>query len=207
MRPIHKAAIAVGVLVLAAAVAVLPRLGDGPRQPSDDVDMAAVTEARQAANLPPCPHREPGAGTVEALRGVTATCLADGSTVKLGKALAGEVTLINLWATWCAPCREELPVLEAYSRRPDAARVLTVQVNSGMAAGLRMLAELGVTLPAVYDGNGVRGPVRDALDVPRTLPATYVVSADGTVRFVEKPRVLHSVRQVREVVAEYGGGR
>lgn len=207
MKPVVKAAIAVGVLVLAAVVALLPRLRDEPQQGSGEVDPAAVAEARKAADLPPCPPPAQGAGTVGTLNGVTATCLADGSTVRLGSTLAGEVTLVNLWATWCAPCREELPVLEAYTQRPDAVRVLTVQVDSGMAGGLRMLAELGVTLPSVHDGKGARGPVRAALDVPSTLPASYVVSADGAVRFVEKPRVLRSVREVREVVARYGGGR
>lgn len=214
MKPVVKGSIAVAVLVFAAAVALVPRWqddSDGQQQPS--TESSALAQARQKAQLPSCPsspkrqeRKEPRSG-VSALQGVKATCAADGSTVELGSALAGQVTVVNVWATWCAPCRDELPVLDTYAETPDAANVLTVQVNSGMADGLRMLAELDVHLPGVHDGTGKRGPVRAGLDVPNTLPASYVISADGTVHFVKQPRVFHTPGQVRAAVAEYGGDR
>ncbi|MBK1785078.1 TlpA family protein disulfide reductase [Prauserella cavernicola] len=197
MTTATKWALAVGVLALAVLVAVLPNLrGEQPAQPG-----AAAGEdlgpARAAAALEPCPR---GEGTVEQLAGVEVPCLGDGSQVDLGSALAGETTLVNVWATWCGPCREELPLLQEYAERPGAARVLAVQVQSGAREGLELFDELGVRLPSVYDGEGPTGPVRDALRVPRSLPASYLVSPDGSVRLIENPRLFRSVEQIREAV-------
>ena len=69
--------------------------------------------------------------------------MADGTPVDVAAATAGEPTLINVWATWCAPCRKELPALQEYSQRPGAVRVLGVQVQSGQAGGLELLDSLG----------------------------------------------------------------
>ncbi|OXM72261.1 MULTISPECIES: TlpA family protein disulfide reductase [Amycolatopsis] len=185
-------ALAVGLLVLAVIIAVLPqvRSDDTPTGPD-------LTAARAAAALAPCPS---GTGEVAQLAGVRAECLGDGSTVDLGSALAGQVTLVNVWATWCEPCRTELPVLQRYADEPGAARVLTVQVQSKPDDGLALLAELGVRLPTVFDGDGGTGPVRGALKVPPALPTSYLVTADGQVRLIESPRTFTDPEQVREVV-------
>ncbi|GAA3827899.1 TlpA family protein disulfide reductase [Amycolatopsis tucumanensis] len=185
-------ALVAGVLVLAVIVAVLPQVrSDSPAAGPD------LTAARAAAALAPCPS---GTGEVAQLAGVRAECLGDGTTVDLGSALAGQVTLVNVWATWCEPCRTELPVLQRYASEPGAVRVLTVQVQSKPDDGLELLAELGVRLPTVFDGDGGSGPVRSALKVPPALPASYLVTADGQVRLIESPRTFTDPEQVREVV-------
>lgn len=194
-------ALVAGALVLAVIVAVLPRGGSddaGEQDPS-------LAAARAEAKLPPCPRPSGGSAGSGALTGVRSVCLGDGEPVDVGGALAGRTTLINVWATWCAPCREELPVLARYARSRGAAGVLLVQVASGETGGLHLLAELGVRLPSLHDGTGATGPVRSALRVPNSLPASYVVHPDGTVRFVRKPRVFADVEQVRTAVTEYGG--
>ena len=195
MTTVTKWALGVAVLVVALIVALLPRGGDGGgAKPSED-----LSAARSAAALKPCPAAGSGQ-PVKQLEGVKADCLGDGSSVDLGKALAGAPVLVNVWASWCEPCRTELPVLQAYAAQPGAVRVLGVQVQSPAKDGLNLLAQLGVHLPSVFDGNGQTGPVRAALKVPSSLPASYLVTANGEVRFIANPRVFGNTDQVRAAV-------
>jgi thiol-disulfide isomerase/thioredoxin len=180
---------------VALIVALLPRGGDDTAaKPAAD-----LAPARSAAALQPCPAPGP-TRSVAQLEGVTAGCLGDGANVDLGKALGGAPALVNVWASWCEPCRTELPVLQEYAKQPGAVRVLGVQVQSPAEDGLELLAKLGVHLPSVFDGDGQSGPVRTALKVPSALPASYVVTAGGEVRFIANPRTFVNTDQVRAAV-------
>lgn len=207
MTTATKWAVAVGVLVLATVVALLPLREDAQQPPAAGQPGPDLTAAREAAALPGCPA-DAGQGTppVSALGGVVVPCLGDGAPVDLGSALAGKATLVNVWATWCQPCREELPVLRDFAAGSNDVEVLTVQVASPALDGLRMLTELGVRLPTVHDGEGTTGPVRQALEVPQLLPASYLVTEGGDVRFIEQPRVFHSTEQVADAVARHRSG-
>ena len=194
MTTVTKWALAIAVLAVALIVALLPRGGSkAPATPPED-----LTAARAAAALTACPAAT--GGVVKQLEGIEADCLGDGSKVDVGRALAGAPVLVNVWASWCEPCRTELPVLQQYAAQPGAVRVLGVQVQSPAKDGLNLLTELGVHLPSIYDGNGGTGPVRTALKVPSSLPASYLVTADGQVRFIANPRVFGNTGEVRAAV-------
>lgn len=195
--------IAVVVLAVLAAVALWPRdssreaagAGTSPqRAPAEQaVDPARLADLREQARLEPCPG---GRGGPEQLAGVSGVCMADGSRVDMGAAVAGGPVLVNVWASWCAPCREELPALQAYSEEPGSVRVLGVQVKSDQAAGLELLDELNVTFPSVHDP-GLR--ISAALKTPSALPASYVVTSAGRVHRLP-PEVFESPEEVRAAV-------
>jgi thiol-disulfide isomerase/thioredoxin len=190
------------VLVVAAVIAIWPR-HDDPAPRSGTPAPPDLAAARADAALPPCPAAagSPPAG-LRALSGVRAECLADGSAVDLAKALGNRPVLLNVWATWCAPCKEELPLLARYAAEPGAVPVVGLAVQSAPAGALELLGALKVRLPMLADPDGA---AERALALPPGLPASYVVGADGTVRLVAKPRLFDSVEAIRHAVATYGG--
>lgn len=196
MTAATKWALAAGVLVLALIVALLPHTRDASTQNATSPDLSGP---RATAALAPCPAAA-ATGEVAQLHGVSAQCLGDGSQVDLARALAGHTTVVNIWATWCEPCKTELPVLARYAAQPGAAQVLLVQAASSEADGLGLLARLGVHLPSVFDGDGATGPVRAALKAPANLPASFLVTPDGQVRFIDNPRVFGDSDQVDKIV-------
>lgn len=191
-----KVGIGLLIVLIALMVAIWPRGDDGfdagspatPNPPGDTqspVDEDALASARVSAGLVSCPpsgEADPGAPAAGPLAGLVLECLGDGSAVDLGAALAGKPAVVNLWAYWCAPCREELPAMAEYAARAgDEVTVLTVNKDNNQEAALDLLAELGVRLPGVQDG-GAR--VAAAVGAPNVLPVTVLVRADGSVAAV-----------------------
>jgi thiol-disulfide isomerase/thioredoxin len=171
------------VLVVAGAVAFWPRQNAAPQ--------AAVPPAPVKTSLPSCARQ--GSGPFD---GLTPTCLADGTSSDIKQAFAGPV-LVNVWATWCAPCQDELPLLSQYAAEPGAVPVVTLAVESEQPTAIAMLTDLKVNLPSLLDRDG---SVRRALKVPDTLPASYLIDASGSVRFINDPRVFRSVADIRKAV-------
>jgi thiol-disulfide isomerase/thioredoxin len=193
------------VLAVAVTIAVWPR---GTSAPAAAAAAANLSVDRAKADLAGCPTvTATPAGPMAAIH---VTCLADGHPVDLGALLGGRPVLVNIWASWCQPCQQELPVLNSYAGQPDAVRVIGVQVQSPEKDGLDLLAGLGVHLPMVFDATGAfnnGGPAATALHLPVALPVTYLVRPDGTATVVRQPApILLSVAAVRQAVATYSGG-
>ncbi|HET7328185.1 MAG TPA: redoxin domain-containing protein [Nocardioidaceae bacterium] len=95
--------------------------------------------------------------------------------------LDGAVVLVNIWASWCGPCREEIPLLVAAKRNwaDSGVELVTINTRDGPAAARSMLRELGATeLRSVRDPQGELAVAWGAAGVPET----YVVDRDGIVR-------------------------
>ena len=101
-----------------------------------------------------------------------------GNTVSL-EDYRGEVLVVNFWASWCAPCRRELPVLDEWNTdwRSQGARVVAISIDSraGNARTFVKDAELGLT--AWIDGTD---GLAAELDLP-AVPTSFVIDRDGEV--------------------------
>jgi thiol-disulfide isomerase/thioredoxin len=206
--------IALLVLVVAGIIAIWPRGGpdtSGPPAaspgsssaalpPEEDADLAPL---RERAALRPCPSPDPSVGQPSGpLADLTSRCLgAPGVVVDVGAALAGEATLVNLWASWCVPCREEMLVLATYAERPGSIPVLGVNIKEPASAGLAFMAEIGVRYPSLYDGDAEgEETVQQALRTPPVLPVNYLVRPDGTVERVTDPLVFRGPEEIQATV-------
>jgi peroxiredoxin len=96
----------------------------------------------------------------------------------------GEVVMINFWATWCGPCRQEMPVLnELYQRyRPVGFTLLGVNIDDQAANASRMARRLGVRYPIVFDAQKTVSRLYDI----NSMPTTVMVDRDGKVRYLHR---------------------
>ena len=93
----------------------------------------------------------------------------------------GQVVLVNLWATWCPPCKAEMPTLEAYYQDHQADGFVTFAVNDGDPAdAVTAFAEqYNLSFPVLLD------PTYEATDrafKTRNLPSSFVIDREGNVR-------------------------
>lgn len=95
--------------------------------------------------------------------------------------LRGKVVLIDFWASWCAPCKEEMPFLERLQKKHgDRLVIVGVSVDSDRANAEKFIRDLKVTFPIVHDA---KHAVADQYKPPR-MPTSFVLDRDGKVRFV-----------------------
>jgi len=110
-----------------------------------------------------------------ALKGVTL----DGKAFDLA-ALKGEVVVVNLWATWCGPCREEMPLLDGFAKKYAARGVVVLGLDENDPAdeGVVRKVMAAFSYPALMAETAPTNDFRQ----PRVLPITYVIDDSGVVR-------------------------
>jgi len=94
----------------------------------------------------------------------------------------GDVVMINFWATWCGPCRQEMPLLdELYTRYERVGfNLLGVNIDDDSRRAMQMIEELGVNFPVLFDS---RKEVSKLYEV-EAMPVTVLVDREGNVRYV-----------------------
>jgi len=107
----------------------------------------------------------------------------DGELVSL-ESFKGQVVIVNFWASWCAPCRAEMPTLERLYQIEQTRGLTVLAVNSTLqddqANVARMQRDLGLSFPILLDYEGTVGHRYSV----RMLPTTFIIDRQGVIRQV-----------------------
>jgi cytochrome c biogenesis protein CcmG, thiol:disulfide interchange protein DsbE len=200
------AALLVGAALLLAACGSATGAGtlvptSGSATPVDPaVSGSAPADLVAQAALAPCPASDPAVPAVrDGLPDLTLPCLGEGPSVRLA-GLRGTPMVVNLWASWCAPCRTELPFFAALDAGSTPVSVLGVDVEDPPDRALSLLVDTGVHYPSVRDTARATQPSLRWVG----LPMTAFVGADGVVRHVERAPIT-SQDQLDGLVERYLG--
>jgi thiol-disulfide isomerase/thioredoxin len=173
------------VAVLVGGILALRPVGD-----SGDGD--ALGPLRRAVGLESCP-----AALGVDLPKVTLPCLAGGPDVAVASAPPGKPMLVNIWATWCAPCVEEVPLLlQLRAQAGDRLGMVGVLHQDLQDQALEFARQYGMHYPSVVDDDGK--VLRAFGSGP---PITLLIDAQGKVKQVKRGQ-YHSLDELRTAVSD-----
>jgi len=106
---------------------------------------------------------------------------ATGENLRLSE-YRGEVVMVNFWATWCGPCRQEMPLLDQLHNRYERVgfQLLGVNIDDDSRRAMQMVQELGVTFPVLFDDTKSVSKMYQV----EAMPVTVLLDRAGTVRYV-----------------------
>ncbi len=116
----------------------------------------------------------------------------DGAAVRLSQ-LRGKPVVLNFWATWCAPCQEEMPLIQRASDiyRSQGLTILAVDYQQTDAGAMKaFLRKVDAHFPAAYDP---AGKIAGAYGVNVGLPVSIFIDRSGTVSFIQLGQMSKSV--------------
>jgi len=123
-----------------------------------------------------------------------------GKTISL-RSYRGRVVLLNFWATWCAPCLQELPRFAAWQREygEDGLQVIAVSMDDDEAAARALARKMGLDFVVMMGDAGLGKRYGGVLG----LPVTFLIDRDGTVaeRFESGGHLAQMEEQIKELLA------
>ena len=177
-----------GTVIAAILIAVIAVVGVSQLRGGGGSEEALSSEASQqeVPQRPDCP-----AGAVA---GVELECLGGAAT---GKPADEGVSVVNVWAWWCEPCREELPYLQDVADAHPDWQVVGVHADKNAGNGAAFLNDLDVELPSFQDSDN---KFAGELGLPGVVPVTVVLK-DGEVR-EQFPQPFSSATEIEKSVEE-----
>lgn len=186
---------------LAAAAVVLLALtacteGDDKPTPDSPLPMIAIDDCPQPADLLQ-PAEEPKDG--QRLPDVSLPCLGHEGEVRM-RALGKVPTVLNLWGSWCQPCRVEMPEFQAvHTELGDRVRFLGVDTKDFERPAREAIQNAAITYANVFDKDE---KIRRAVNA-RGMPTTILVGADGRIKNVHVGQLTGA--ELKELVREHLG--
>ena len=106
-----------------------------------------------------------------------------GKNLKLSES-RGEVILLNFWASWCGPCRQEMPLLDSLHNKYKGLgfKVMGVNVEENSKEAIKILNDIKVSFPVVFDTSN---KVSELYNVS-AMPSTVLIDRDGKMRYLHK---------------------
>lgn len=126
-----------------------------------------------------------------------------GENIKLSE-YRGDVVMINFWASWCAPCRQEMPLLEElYKKYSDLGfTLLAVNVEEDSSKADELLKDIPVTFPVLFDNTNKVTKLYNVI----AMPSTVIVDRDGNMRYLHRGYLpgyeKEYQKQVKELIRE-----
>jgi peroxiredoxin len=108
---------------------------------------------------------------------------ADGSNIRLSE-YRGQVVMLNFWASWCGPCRQEFPHLDALQQKYTdlGFTIFGINVEQDRTAADKVLRDIPVTFPILFDSEN---KVSELYDVA-AMPTTVLLDRNGVVRYLHR---------------------
>ena len=122
-----------------------------------------------------------------------------GENVRLAEQ-RGQVVMLNFWASWCGPCRKEMPLLDEMSKRYSAAGFVLygVNVEEDNTDAKKLIKELGVSFPILWDTESKASSLYNV----DAMPTTVVIDKKGQIRYVNRGYKAGDENKYRDQIRE-----
>lgn len=122
-----------------------------------------------------------------------------GENVRLAEQ-RGQVVMLNFWASWCGPCRQEMPLLDGISKKYGKMGFVLygVNVEEDNTAAKKMLKDLGVSFPVLFDTESKLSGLYNV----EAMPTSVIIDKKGNIRYIDRGYKAGDENKYKEQIME-----